>query len=89
MKAFGSFSLRYGIVAPGTARVTPEHSLNSKNATFEGTVFLDRFDRVFGARRNKSALARTHEGGDADPVHFDQENKYVLHLESNPVLCSA
>ena len=89
MKAFGSFSLRYGIVAPGTARVTPEHSLNSKNATFEGTILLDRFDRVFRACRNKSALARTHKGGDADPVHLDQEYQYMLHLESNPVLCNA
>lgn len=89
MKACGSLSLGYGIVAPGTARVTPEHSLNSKNATFEGTIFLDRFDRVFRARRNKSALARSHEGGDADPVYFDQEDKNVLHLDSNPVLCNA
>ena len=89
MKAFGSFSLGYGIVAPGTARVTPEHSLNSKNATFEGTVFLDRFDRVFGARRNKSALARPHEGGDAGPVKSNQEDKNMLHLFKSPVLCNA
>ena len=89
MKAFGSLPLRYGIVAPGTARMTPEYPLNSKDTTFDGTVFLDRFDSIFRTRGNKSALAGPHKGGNAGPVKSDQEYQYMLHLFINPLLCNA
>ena len=63
-------------------RMTPEYSLNSKNTTFEGAVFLDRFHAIFGARGNVSAFRGSHQGGNAGPVKLDQEYQYVLHLRS-------
>ena len=89
MKAFGSFSLGYGIVAPGTARMTPEHPLNSKDATIKNTVTQELFYCVFRACGNIPALARPHEGGDAGPVKSNQEDKNMLHLFKSPVLCNA
>ena len=80
--------LGYGIVAPGTSRMTPEYSLNSKNTTFQGSVFLDRFDTIFRARGDISAFCGSHQRGNACPVKLDQKYQYVLHL-SNPVFLHA
>ena len=90
MKAIDGILLRYGIVASGTARMTPEYSLNSKNTTLESTVFLDRLYTVFGARGSKSAFCRPHQGGNTGSVEPDQKNHDVLHLnQSVPFACRA
>ncbi len=88
MEACGRFSLGYGIVAPGTARMTPEYSLNSKNTSFESTVFLNGFNTILGAGRDISAFSRSHQGRDAGSVCLDQKYQYLLHF-ANPLLFNA
>ena len=68
--SLGKSFLRYRIIAGTTPRMTPENAPDSQIKSFEGSVFLDGFDRISRAGRRKPTRGRS-KGRNTCPVKID------------------